>query len=299
MLEGEAGYLTLMNHIWKNGVRTPNRTGTDTMSIPHAMISHDMSKGFPLMTTKKMAHKTIRVELEGFLNGITSKQWYKDRGCRIWNEWCNPQKVPYGNDPETKARMEAEDDLGPIYGAQWRDFNDGVGASHALSDPYVTHDTQGRDQLSAIVDRLIEKPECRRMVCSAWNPLALHKQALPPCHVMWMVNVLDGKLNLAFVMRSVDVFLGMPFDIAHYGLILHLLARGAGLQEGTLTGFYNSVHLYMNHAEAIETQLKRSPKDLPKVVTDKACIDIRDWTHGMTSFEDYDPDPAIKAEVCV
>jgi len=290
MRTGETGYLNLMKYIWTEGVRTPNRTGIHTKSIPHAMLSHDMSKGFPLMTTKRMAHKTIRVELEGFLRGITSKQWYKDRGCNIWNEWANPMKASYGHTEEAKAKMSAEDDLGPIYGAQWRNFNDVCYEG--------TKDDYPEDQLLSIVNTLKENPNCRRMVCSAWNPLALHKQALPPCHVMWMVNVLDGKLNLSFVMRSVDVFLGMPFDIAHYGIILHLLAKTTGFEEGTLTGFYNSVHLYENHQEAIETQLRRTPKDLPKIET-QDCSSIFDWSWDKTAFVDYEYDPAIKADVAV
>lgn len=277
----EYKYLHLLKDIMDNGVRCPNRTGVDAITIPHASLSFDLSNGFPLLTTKKMAWKVIKVELEGFIKGITSKKWYQDRGCHIWDEWCNPQKVPYGHDEETKRRMKDEDDLGVIYGSQWRNFNN-----------------QGYDQLRIIVDTLKKNPSDRRMVCSAFNPLVLDQQSLPPCHLGFIVNVIDGKINLSFQMRSVDVPLGMPFNIASYSLLLHLLCKETGLKEGIMTGFFNSVHIYSNQFDGIKEQINRVPYKLPKVNTTK-FTNIFDWCHEDSSIEDYICHTVIKMPIAV
>lgn len=284
----EYQYLHLLEDIMENGVRAENRTGIDTLSIPHYSMSFDMSKGYPLLTTKKMAFKTMKVELEGFIKGVTSKSWFQERGCKIWNEWCNPQKVPYGHDEETKKKMYEEDDLGPIYGYQWRNFN-GTG---------VIGTAYGCDQLSKIVDTLKKNPTDRRMVCSAFNPLVLHEQALPPCHLGFIVNVLDNKLNLSFQMRSVDVPLGMPFNISSYALLLHLLAKESGFEEGQLTGFFNSVHIYVNQIDGIKKQLTRTPFSFPKIKTDN-FKSIFTWEHQDSVLEDYQSHDSIKMPIAV
>lgn len=277
----EYKYLHLLQDILNNGFRCPNRTGIDAITIPHASLSFDLGNGFPLLTTKKMAWKVMKVELEGFIKGITSKKWYQDRGCRIWDEWCNPQKVPYGHDEDTKRKMKEEDDLGFIYGSQWRNFNN-----------------QGYDQLRVIVDTLKKNPSDRRMVCSAFNPLVLNQQALPPCHLGFIVNVINGKLNLSFQMRSVDVPLGMPFNIASYSLLLHLLCKETGLKEGVMTGFFNSVHIYSNQVEGIQEQLKRTPYKFPYVNTSK-FTNIFDWCYEDTSIEEYICHSAIKMPIAI
>lgn len=309
-------YLDLVQKILDEGVRKENRTGIDTLAIAGACIEHDMSEGFPLLTTKKMYFKGVKVELEGFIKGIRSKQWFKDRGCNIWNEWCNPAVVPYGNDPESKAKMAAADDLGLIYGVQWRDF----------SDPYRPEEIQyldgqniefskrkvkGVDQLAKIIQTLKTNPNDRRMICSAWNPMALGQMALPPCHLLWQVTVIDGKLNLAWYQRSVDVPLGLPFNIASYGLLLHLLAKEAGLKEGRLIGFLMDTHIYVNQIDALQEQIGRTPMKLASVNTINSApleakgtpslgkFDILNWSHADTRLENYVSHPPVKFDIAV
>lgn len=296
-------YLDLVKKILDEGVRKENRTGVDTLAIAGAMIEHDMSEGFPLLTTKKMYFKGVKVELEGFIKGIRSKQWFKDRGCNIWNGWCNPKKVPYANDADTKAKMAAEDDLGLIYGVQWRDFKDPRNefpqsdGSRILVESY--HDKVGVDQLANIIKTLKANPNDRRMICSAWNPAALGEMALPPCHLLWQVTVIDGKLNLAWYQRSVDVPLGLPFNIASYGLLLHLLARNAGLKEGRLIGFLMDTHIYVNQVDTLKEQLTRTPYALPTIESTRGSIEITDWDHTQSSLENYINHPPIKFDIAV
>lgn len=279
---GEYQYLHLIEDVLKNGIETPNRTGIGALTIPHATLSFDLSKGFPLLTTKKMTWKTMKVELEGFIQGITSKTWFQERGCHIWDEWCNPRKVPYGHDEETKRKMREEEDLGEIYGAQWRNFNH-----------------QGYDQLQKIVDTLKSNPYDRRMVCSAWNPLVLDQQALPPCHYSFVVSVVgDDRLNLSFSMRSVDVGLGMPFNIASYALLCHLLCKETGFKEGIVTGFFNHVHIYQNHIDVLKEQIKRCPFPFPKIQTDH-FRSIFKWNYNDTELRDYVFHPKIEMDIAI
>lgn len=294
----EQQYLNILQSLLGDtAIRQSNRTGVDTFKIPPRMIQHDMSDGsFPLLTTKRVAFKTMSVELEGFIKGITSKQWYKDRGCNIWNEWCNPQKVPYpAADMSEKSRklvleaMVAEDDLGPaVYGAAWRNFR----------DPCDHPGIQGVDQLANIVQTLKTNPEDRRMICLAWNPLGLKHTALPACHYSWQVMKRGEYLDLVWTQRSVDSFLGLPFNIASYGLLLLLLAREAGLKPGVLSGSLADLHLYENHVDQAKEQLSRPMRDLPYVeLNDKGSI--FDWTYEDALLFDYSCHGAIKAPVAV
>lgn len=301
-------YLELVQKILSEGIRKENRTGVDTLAIAGAMIEHDMSEGFPLLTTKKMPFKSIRVELEGFIKGIRSKKWFQDRGCTIWDEWCNPKKVTYGNDAESKAKMKAEDDLGLIYGVQWRDFKDSrVTVLGSLPDGPEVCVSDGVDQLKKIVNTLKTNPNDRRMICSAWNPMALDQMALPPCHLLWQVTVIDGKLNLAWYQRSVDVPLGLPFNIASYGLLLHLLAKEAGLKEGRLIGFLMDTHIYVNQIDSLKEQLGRVPYTLPTLETDGNYTgvgeflpySIFDWDHRDTALKNYVSHPPVKIDIAV
>jgi thymidylate synthase len=304
-------YLDLVQKILNEGVRKENRTGIDTLAIAGACIEHDMSEGFPLLTTKKMAFKSVKVELEGFIKGIRSKKWFQDRGCTIWDEWCNPAVVPYGNDADSKARMKAEDDLGLIYGVQWRDFKtpDALKTSirerrtmdgKAIEQFSMLEPCRGVDQLAKIVDTLKTNPNDRRMVCSAWNPQALGQMALPPCHLLWQVTVIDGKLNLAWYQRSVDVPLGLPFNIASYGLLLHLLAKEAGLKEGRLIGFLMDTHIYVNQIDALKDQIGRTPMKLPNLLTVYPTgTGIFEWEHTNTMLQDYISHPSIKFDIAV
>jgi thymidylate synthase len=288
----ETQYMETLARLLKDGVRTENRTGVDTFKLPPAMLQHDMNMGFPILTTKRVYLKGVSVELEGFIGGQTSKKWYQDRGCNIWDEWCNPQKVPYGNDEETKAKMKAEDDLGPcIYGAAWRNFID-------PTDLTDDHRIGGVDQLAKIVETLKTNPTDRRMICMAWNPLGLKYTALPPCHYAWQVTTRGNKLDLTYNIRSNDWFLGAPFNIASYGLLLLLLAKEVGFMPGILTAFITDLHLYENHIEQAGEQLSRVPRELPRIEFER-WDGIFNWTHEDVKLIDYDPHPTIKAPVAV
>ena len=224
-------YLDIVQKILDHGFCKTNRTGIDALTIAGAMFDHDMAEGFPLLTTKKVPFRLVASELEFFIRGITDKEWLREKNNHIWDEWCSPDAVKYGSDEETRSLMMKERELGPIYGWQWRNF----GAQ------YVSHNKMpegwGADQLRQVVQTLRTDPDSRRMIVSAWNPLDLSRMALPPCHYAFQVTVIDGKLNLLWNQRSVDVALGLPFNIASYGCLLHLLAKEAGLGEGRLIGF--------------------------------------------------------------
>ena len=264
--------------ILTKGYKKEDRTGTGTISFPGVMIRHDMSDGYPLLTLRKVPFKSAAIELEGFIKGITSKQWYKERGCNYWNQWCNPQQVAYGTDDDTKKKMEECDDLGKIYGYQWRNF-------------------KGVDQLKNIVNTLKKDTNNRRMVCSAWAPDQLNEMALPPCHFAWQVNVTDGKLNLFYYMRSVDFVLGN--DLNTYGLLLHLLAKESNLKEGMLVGFFADAHIYDNHLDGVKELLNRNVTGkLPTIKTDN-FKSIYDWQYNDTILLDYEPLPSVKFNVAV
>jgi thymidylate synthase len=277
----DSEYSKLLEHILKDGVIKENRTGVNTIGVFGTMVKFDMAEGFPLLTTRKLPFKSTKVELEGFLKGITDKRWYQERGCKYWDEWCNPKKVAYGHDAETQRRMKEESDLGKIYGYQWRNFN-----------------SSGYDQLKKVVDTLKSNPTDRRMIVSAWNPCELSEMALPPCHFWWMVGVEQGRLNLVWGQRSVDSVCGLPANIASYALLLHLLAKEAGLQEGTLTGQLVDTHIYVNHLDNVKVQLQRTPKLLPKIET-KNFTSIFDWCHGDTELIGYDPHPKLEFQIAV
>ena len=278
----EVSYLEILRKILNEGIICNNRTGIDTIAIPHVVFQHDMSSGFPLLTTKKMHFNSIKVELEFFIKGLHDKKWLKDRNCNIWNEWCTPDLIPNGLSIEARKEYQLkENELGPIYGVQWRDFNN-----------------QGYDQLKKIIDTLKENPDDRRMVCSAWNPLQIKSMALPPCHFVWVVTKIGNKIHLSFHMRSVDTFLGLPFNIASYALLLHLLAKQSGFEAGIVTGYLDNVHIYMNHIDAVKKQIERTPFDYPKIVTEN-FTSIFDWSYADTNLKDYNSHEAIRVQVAV
>ena len=285
-------YLDIVRTILEKGVLKKNRTGVDSLAIPGAMFEHEMAEGFPLLTTKTVPLRLVASELEFFIKGITDKQWLIDRNNHIWDEWCSPDKVPYGHDEASKKRMKEERDLGPIYGFQWRNF----GAE------YDSHrrppKSSGVDQLRKVIEKLKSDPTDRRMIVMAWNPTHLHRMALPPCHYGFQVTVIGGRLNLLWNQRSVDVALGLPFNIASYALLLHLLAQETGLHEGRLVGFLADTHIYINHAEGLKEQLLRQPKQLPRLTTGN-FNSIFEWKHEDSKVEGYAPYPRIKFEVAV
>jgi thymidylate synthase len=253
-----------------------------------------MSKGFPLLTTKKVPLRLIASELEFFINGITDKKWLQDRNNHIWDEWAKPQKAPYGHDAESKKKMLEERDLGPIYGFQWRHFN----------APYVSYDTdytgQGIDQIKKIVETLKTNPRDRRMIVSAWNPLQFNEMGLPPCHYAFQVTVIDGTLNLLWNQRSVDTMLGLPFNIASYALLLHLLAKETGLKEGKLVGFLADVHIFENHVEGAKEQLTRDPEKFPlATIETESWKSIFDWHTEDTKVSNYQSYDRISFEIAI
>jgi thymidylate synthase len=291
-LRNMKSYLEIVNNILTQGEVKENRTGISTIAIPGATFRHDMKHGFPLLTTKKIPFRLIASELEFFIKGLTDKQWLLDRNNHIWDEWCNPEKVPYGHDPETKKKMLEERDLGAIYGFQWRHF----GANYQNYD--TNYAGQGVDQLEKLIHTLKTNPNDRRMIVSAWNPQSLHQMALPPCHFQYQVTVINNKLNLMWTQRSIDTMLGLPFNIASYGLLLHLLAKEAGMEEGVLTGFLGDTHIYENHLAGAREQLSRSTMDLPEIET-ADFTSIFDWDYQQTRLVNYQSHPRIKFEVAV
>lgn len=285
-------YLDIVKKILSEGKDKDDRTGTGTIAVAGVFFEHDMADGFPLLTTKSVPMRLIASELEFFIKGITDKEWLKERNNHIWDEWCSPDKVPYAHDEETKKKMAEERELGPIYGFQWRHF----GGDYV--DCHTAPRTPGVDQLRYIVKQLKENPNDRRMICMAWNPAAQPHMALPPCHYGFQVVVIDGKLNLMWNQRSVDVALGLPFNIASYALLLHLLAKEAGLKEGKLTGFLADTHIYKNHVEGLKEQLTREPMKLCKIET-KNFTSIFEWEYTDTEVIGYEHHPRIKFDVAV
>ena len=251
-----------------------------------------MTDGFPILTTKKIKFENIASELEFFIKGITDKKWLQDRNNPLWTDWCNPEKVPYGTDEETKKRMREERDLGPIYGWQWNHF----GAKYTSYDADYTN--QGINQIANLVEKLKTNPNDRRMYVTAWNPTQINEMALPPCHYGFYINILDDKLNLTWDQRSVDTAIGLPFNIASYATLLHLLAKESGFKEGLLTGSLKDTHIYVDHIDGIKEQLKRKPKDLPQIVTEN-FTSIFDWKYTDSKLINYQHHDFIKFKVAV
>jgi len=287
-------YLNIVKKILDEGVWKDNRTGVKTLAIAGAMFEHDMSKGFPLLTTKKVPFKNIASELQFFINGVTDKKWLQERNNHIWDEWASPLKAPYAHTEEAKKKMMEERDLGPIYGFQWRHFN----ANYENFD--TNYEGKGVDQLKRVIDKLKSDPNDRRMIVMAWNPLQIQTMALPPCHYGFQITVIGDKLNLLWNQRSVDTMLGLPFNIASYALLLHLLAKEAGLKEGKLVGFLADVHIYENHLAGAKEQLARDQNlyKLPTIKTEP-FTNIFDWKSTDTIIENYTSHPPIKFDIAV
>lgn len=281
-------YLDGARQILIDGTWKPNRTGVRTKYISGLMLSHNMSEGFPLLTTKKMNLQNIAVELEFFIHGLRDKKWLQERGCHIWDPWCNPAIVPYSTDEETKKLMREEPDLGPIYGYMWRrwptsDFN---AAGSQI------------DQFDNVVKMLQKNPLDRRMVVSAWNPEYLSNMALPPCHFAWQA-ISDGeKLDLIWDQRSCDYAVGVPYNLAQYALLLLLLAKHSGLRPNKVVGMLHDVHLYEDQIDLMYQQCERTPYFLPTLsVTHNG--DIYSWQHNQVYLQNYKCHPFIKYPVAV
>lgn len=285
-------YLNIVKKILDQGHVKKSRTGIKTISIPAAMFEHDMSDGFPLLTTKFIPFSLVASELEFFIKGITDKKWLQERNNHIWDEWCSPNQIPYSNDETIKKKMLEERDLGPIYGFQWRNF----GAKYnAYNKPPLK---PGVDQLKKLIDTLRINPDDRRMIVTAWNPMHLEEMALPPCHYSFQINVISGKLNLLWNQRSVDTALGLPFNIASYGLLLCLLSKATGLQKGKLIGFLGDTHIYENHISGLKKQILNKVFKLPQISTPN-FTSIFDWDYKDTKILEYKHHPSIRFKIAV
>lgn len=263
----ERQYLNLLADILENGVERGDRTGTGTLGVFGRQIRFDLSRGFPLLTTKKLHLRSIIVELLWFLRGETNIRFLKENGVSIWDEWA-----------------DAEGDLGPVYGKQWRSWADPNGASI--------------DQIEKLVHGLKTNPNSRRHIVTAWNPADVDDMALPPCHCLFQFFVADGKLSCQLYQRSADVFLGVPFNIASYALLTLMVARVVGLQPGEFIHTFGDAHLYLNHLDQARTQLMREPRALPVIhVADRS--DLFAFELGDFVLEGYEPWPHIKAPVAV
>ena len=305
-------YLDILRDVYTNcKTLRMNRTGIPDIGIGHgATFTHDMANGFPLLTTKKMGLKNIATELEFFIKGITDKKWLQDRKCKIWNEWANPVAVKEEYDirlaqspnaindsaAREKLRNDIADqtrDLGPIYGWQWRHFGGEYQWDTARIDANPTDNYNrtkpGKDQVSDAIYSLTHNPNDRRIIVSAWNPTDMYQMALPPCHMMHQLIVRDGKLNLIWTQRSCDMFLGIPYNIASYALLLLLYAKEAGLKPGVLRGELHDVHIYQNHLDQVHEQLSRAPHKLPTVeIPDDNWCGMLNWSaDGGFVLKDY------------
>ena len=285
-------YLDIVRKVLKEGEIKDNRTATKTIAIAGAMFEHDMSEGFPLLTTKFVPFRLVSSELEFFIKGITDKNWLRERRNHIWDEWCSPNIIPYSHDEKIQKQMMEERELGPIYGWQWRNF----GANYISFDKVPQKG--GIDQLKKVIEILKNNPSDRRMIVMAWNPMDLQSMALPPCHYGFQVTVINGKLNLMWNQRSVDVALGLPFNIASYALLLHLIAKETGLKEGKLIGFLGDTHVYENHIEGLKEQLTRETLKLCSVETNN-FTSIFDWKYEDTQVINYEHHKKIKFDIAV
>lgn len=261
-------YLSLLRHILDNGTRKGDRTGTGTLSVFGHQMRFNLEEGFPLLTTKKLHLKSIIHELLWFLRGDTNVAYLRENGVRIWNEWAGP-----------------DGDLGHIYGYQWRSWPD--------------YDGGHIDQIADVVDQIRNNPDSRRIIVSAWNVADLNRMNLPPCHLLFQFYVADGRLSLQLYQRSADTFLGVPFNIASYALLLQMMAQVCGLRAGDFIHTTGDTHLYLDHLEQARLQLTRTPRQLPRMTLNPEVKSIFDFRFEDFSLEGYDPWPHIAAKVSV
>lgn len=261
-------YQDLLKRILKEGVKREDRTGVGTLSIFGHQMHFNMEDGFPLLTTKKLHIKSIIYELLWFLKGDTNVKYLQEHGVKIWNEWA-----------------DENGDLGPVYGHQWRSWPDYKGGSI--------------DQIKNVLDMIKHSPSSRRMLVTAWNPAEVDEMALPPCHCLFQFYVAEGKLSLQLYQRSADTFLGVPFNIASYSLLLHMMAQVTGLEVGEFIHTTGDTHIYLNHLEQVKLQLTRTPRPLPKIIINPDVKDLFSFHYDDFKIEDYNPYPHIPGTVAV
>ena len=261
-------YLDLLNRVMSEGTYKSDRTGTGTKSVFGHQMRFNLADGFPLLTTKKLHLKSIIYELLWFLKGDTNVRYLQENGVRIWNEWA-----------------DENGELGPVYGHQWRSWPDGKGG--------------GIDQIAQAIDLIKNNPVSRRIMVSAWNVADVPSMKLPPCHALFQFYVADGKLSLQLYQRSADIFLGVPFNIASYALLLMMMAQVTGLEVGEFVHTLGDAHIYSNHFEQVQEQMSREPRRLPRMVINPEVKDLFDFKFEDFKLEDYDPHPHIKGVVAV
>jgi thymidylate synthase len=261
-------YLDLMRHVRDHGLRKDDRTGTGTLSVFGYQMRFDLNAGLPLVTTKKLHLRSIIYELLWFMRGDTNIKYLKDNKVSIWDEWA-----------------DANGDLGPVYGAQWRSW--------------PARDGGVIDQLGDVVKRIQKSPDSRRLIVTAWNPADVDKMALPPCHCLFQFYVAGGKLSCQLYQRSADIFLGVPFNIASYAMLTHMIAKVTGLGVGEFVHTLGDAHLYINHLEQVELQLSRAPHALPQLRFRRDVKALDDFTYEDFEILNYTPDAAISAPVAV
>lgn len=261
-------YEDFMRHVFEHGQTKTDRTGTGTRSVFGHQLRFNLAEGFPLITTKKLHTKSIFIELLWFLRGDSNVKWLQERGVSIWNEWADEQ----GN-------------LGPVYGVQWRSW--------------PTPDGKTIDQISQVLDQIRSNPDSRRLIVSAWNVSDIPNMALPPCHAFFQFYVADGKLSCQLYQRSADIFLGVPFNIASYALLTHMVAQQCNLQVGDFIWTGGDCHLYSNHLDQVQLQLSREPRPYPKLHIKRKPGSLFDYEYEDFEITDYNPHPHIKAPVAV
>ena len=277
-------YLDLLRTVLEHGRDRPDRTGVGTRGIFGHQMRFDLRRGFPLVTTKKVHMRSIVYELLWFLRGDTRVDYLQQHAVTIWDEWATAaQCAKYGREPG---------DLGPVYGHQWRNF----GASVRADGTYAP---DGVDQIAALLGQIRSTPSSRRLIVTGWNPHEADQVELPPCHTMFQFYVQDGELSCQLYQRSADVFLGVPFNIASYALLTHMIAQVSGLQAGDFVHTLGDAHLYRNHFEQAQVQLSREPRPLPTLQLNPAITDLFAFEYDDVKLIGYDPHPAIKAEVAV
>jgi len=277
-------YLDLLQLVLETGQARGDRTGTGTRSLFGHQLRFDLNAGFPVLTTKRLHLRSIIHELLWFLRGETHVQPLQDAGVRIWNEWATAEQCARFGRPEGE--------LGPVYGHQWRNF----GATRKADG---TYESDGLDQLQRALDLIRNHPTSRRILVTGWNPQEADQVALPPCHTLFQFYVHDGRLSCQLYQRSADLFLGVPFNIASYALLTHLVAKVCNLGVGDFVHTFGDVHLYNDHLEQARLQLTREPRPLPRLVLDDDITDLFSVRFDQIHIEDYDPHPTIRAKVSV
>ena len=282
--KNEQAYLDLLQHVLSQGTEKGDRTGTGTLSHFGAQLRFDLADGFPLLTTKKVHFKSIVYELFWFLSGSTHVDYLQENGVRIWNEWATAEQTARFNRPAG--------DLGPVYGHQWRNYG-------ATKDENGIYNNDGIDQISQVIEQIKNNPNSRRLIVSGWNPAEAEQVALPPCHTLFQFFVADNKLSCQLYQRSADLFLGVPFNIASYALLTHMVAQVCGLEVGEFVWTGGDCHIYQNHREQVELQLTRELYTLPTLTLNPNVTNIFAFNYDDISVDGYESHPAIKAKVAV